>query len=167
MDGLPRRCPGGRDNWGPGPPDTGTPSPTRHNTPWLKDTRAGVSFLVDVHYGPGQEGGYRQGHDLGALFSRLAQGNGVGDHQAVQGGFCHPLHRRPGEHGVQQALTLRAPCWMMTPAASLKVPPVSMISSKMTTSFPRTSPMRFMALAWPGASRRLSINPRVAVRRLA
>src|SRR3989339_1316095 len=51
----------------------------------LKQRTDGV-FLVDAHDGLGQEGGYRQGHDLGALFGRLAQGNGVGDHQAMQGG---------------------------------------------------------------------------------
>ncbi len=67
---------------------------------------------------------------------------------------------------VQQARDVPGAILEITPEASLKVPPVSMMSSMMTTSFPMTSPMRFMALALPGASRRLSIRPRVAVQAL-
>ena len=107
---------------------------------------------------------------FGHFWTTLSPGDGLGDHQVLQGRVSHPLCAASPESTTRpskKAVTLRAPFWRMTPEASLKVPPVSIISSMMTTSLPRTSPMRLIALALPGASRRLSIRPRVAVRRLA
>ena len=68
---------------------------------------------------------------------------------------------------VQQAWISEAPFSARALAASVKVPAVSAMSSKIITRLADTLPITAMALALFGASRRLSMRPRVATRRLA
>ena len=68
---------------------------------------------------------------------------------------------------MPQARMRRAPSRCTAVTACTSVPAVSIMSSITTASCPSTSPMRFMATAAPGLSRRLSMMARPAFSRLA
>ena len=102
-------------------------------------------------------------------FGILPQGNGIGNHQLVQGGIRDPLHRVARQHGVRAIRHARVPPHALSRhrAASHNVFAVSTMSSMMTHVRPSTSPMIFMTLATLALGRRLSMMARSHSRRFA